>query len=94
MSPGLSRTVYDGGATHTTFDGKTADTVTGNLNGLNTEYFAGTTPTGPPLAFALGVRLTGRWNISNGSLAHEIRGPREYLRMIARRGWLPVWATR
>jgi RHS repeat-associated protein len=53
--PAHSSTMYDGGATHTTFDGKTADTVTGNLNGLNTEYFAGSSPTGPPLAFALGV---------------------------------------
>jgi RHS repeat-associated protein len=50
--------VYDGGPTQTTFDGKTADTVAGNLNGLNTEYFAGTTPTGAPKAFALGVGTT------------------------------------
>jgi RHS repeat-associated protein len=55
VPPAHSNKVYDGGPTHTTFDGKTADTVTGNLSGLNTAYFAGTTPTGPPLAFALGV---------------------------------------
>ena len=58
LPPAHSSTVYDGGTTHTTFDGKTADTVTGNLNGLNTEFFAGSTPTGAPKAFALGVGTT------------------------------------
>jgi hypothetical protein len=55
---GHSSEVYDGGSTHTTFDGKTADTVTGNLNGLNAEFFAGSTPTGAPKSFALGVGTT------------------------------------
>ena len=58
LPPAHSSTVYDGGSTHTSFDGKTADTVTGNLNGLNTEYFAGSTMAGAPKAFALGVGTT------------------------------------
>jgi RHS repeat-associated protein len=53
-----SNSVYDGGSTHTTFDGNAADTVTGNLNGLSAEFFAGSTPTGAPKAFALGVGTT------------------------------------
>jgi RHS repeat-associated protein len=58
LPPAHTKTVYDGGSTQTTFDGKTADTVAGNLNGLNAEFFAGSTLTGAPKAFALGVGTT------------------------------------
>jgi large repetitive protein len=52
--PAHSSTTYDGGLTHTSYDGNAADTVTGNPNGLNTVYYTGSLPSGAPLAFALG----------------------------------------
>jgi len=55
ITPAHSAITYDGGATHTTFDGTAADTHPGNLNGLNVQYFAGSAPTGKPIAFALGT---------------------------------------